>query len=80
MCSFYDPDVGDRGLRRMQRKSRPTFDFVKQGVFQRQAERQRLTVSSSSFSLCLLLPLFLLGHMTPYKGRDDAKVAGSLMG
>ena len=44
--SFYDPDVGDRGLRRMQRKARPTFDFVKQGVFQRQAEKQRLTVYS----------------------------------
>ena len=28
----------------MQRKARPTFEFVKQGVFQRQAERQRLTV------------------------------------
>ena len=45
-CSFYDPDVGDRGLRRMQRKARPSFEFVKQGVFQRQAERQRLTVSA----------------------------------
>lgn len=29
----------------MQRKARPTFEFVKQGIFQRQAERQRLTVS-----------------------------------
>ncbi len=28
----------------MQRKARPSFEFVKQGVFQRQAERQRLTV------------------------------------
>ncbi len=45
MRSFYDPDVGDRGLRRMQRKARPTFEFVKQGAFQRQAEKQRLTVS-----------------------------------
>ena len=80
MCSFYDPDVGDRGLRRMQRKPRPTFEFVKQGVFQRQAERQRLTVSFSSFVLCLLLSPCLWGHMTPYKDRADAKVAGSLMG
>ncbi len=47
LSSFYDPDVGDRGLRRMQRKPRPSFEFVKQGVFQRQAERQRLTVSLS---------------------------------
>ena len=28
----------------MQRKARPTFEFVKQGVFQRAAEKQRLTV------------------------------------
>ena len=50
--SFYDPDVGDRGLRRMQRKARPTFEFVKQGVFQRAAEKQRLTVCP--FSSCCL--------------------------
>ena len=57
-CSFYDPDVGDRGLRRMQRKARPSFEFVKQGVFQRQAERQRLTVSALPLHGIIILPMY----------------------
>ncbi len=43
--SFYDPEMGERAARKLQRQPRASFDFVSQGRFQKQAELQRLRVS-----------------------------------
>jgi hypothetical protein len=42
--SFFDPELGDRGLKRMERRRRAGFSFVEEGNFQKQAEIQRLRV------------------------------------
>ena len=42
MRSFYDPEMGERAARRLQRQPRASFDFVSQGRFQKAAELQRL--------------------------------------
>ncbi|KAK9829066.1 hypothetical protein WJX72_003724 [[Myrmecia] bisecta] len=39
---FFDPELGHRGLKRLERKPRMGFDFVKEGRFQKDAENQRL--------------------------------------
>jgi hypothetical protein len=36
--AFFDPRMGDRGLRKLERRARPTFEFVQEGEFQKQAE------------------------------------------
>lgn len=42
---MYDPVLGDRLLRKQERRPRSNFDFVQEGRFQKQAEMQRLRVS-----------------------------------
>ena len=41
---FFDPGLGSRGLRRMQRRPRASFQFVEEGKLQKQAEMGRLRV------------------------------------
>ena len=43
-CSYYDPFLNDKSGKRLNRRHRPGFDFVKAGVFQKEAEQQRLKV------------------------------------
>ena len=42
--SFFDPELGVRGLRKLDRRRRAGFDFVQEGTFQKLAETQRLKV------------------------------------
>lgn len=39
---FFDPGLGDRGLKRMERRPRAAFQFVEEGKLQKQAEIGRL--------------------------------------
>lgn len=41
---FFDPGLGNRGLRRMQRRPRASLTFVEEGKLQKQAEIGRLRV------------------------------------
>lgn len=36
--AFFDPGIGARGLKKLNRRARATFEFVHEGEFQRQAE------------------------------------------
>jgi len=40
--THFDPALGNRGIRRLQRPARPALQFVEEGKFQRQAEVARL--------------------------------------
>ena len=55
VCSVYDPMIGDRLLKRMERRPRGSFDFVQEGRFQKQAELQRLRVSLINLTAAMLL-------------------------
>lgn len=50
-CSFYDPELGDRLLNRVERRPRASFDFVQQGRFEKQAEAMRLKVGGLALHL-----------------------------
>lgn len=63
-CSFFDEGIGFRGMRKLDRRRRANFDFVKEGQFQKEAEVARIRVSppdpqitstSSVKSPCLVL-------------------------
>lgn len=41
---FFDPTIGNRGLRRLERRPRASFQFVEEGQLQKQAEQDRLRV------------------------------------
>jgi hypothetical protein len=41
---FFDPEIGNRGLRRLERRPRASFQFVEEGKLQKQAEIGRLRV------------------------------------
>ena len=47
MRSFIDPFIGNREEKRLERRRRPSFDFIQQGRLQKQAEGQRLRVLPS---------------------------------
>jgi hypothetical protein len=42
--SFFDPELGTRSLRKLERRKKTGFDFVQEGRFQKLAETQRLKV------------------------------------
>jgi hypothetical protein len=41
---FFDPTIGNRALRRLERRPRASLQFVEEGRFQKQAETARLRV------------------------------------
>lgn len=44
VCSFFDEGIGFRGMRKLDRRRRANFDFVKEGQFQKEAEVARIRV------------------------------------
>ncbi len=44
LCRFFDPGLGNRALRRMERRPRAALTFVEEGKLQKQAEIGRLRV------------------------------------
>lgn len=48
---FFDPIIGNRGLRRLERRPRASFQFVEEGKLQKQAELGRLRVGAPCHAL-----------------------------
>lgn len=50
MCRFFDEGIGFRGMRKLDRRRRANFEFVREGQFQKEAEVARIRVSTASAS------------------------------
>ncbi len=50
LLRFFDPALGNRGLRRMDRRPRASFQFVEEGKLQKQAEIGRMKVGEGGTS------------------------------
>ena len=45
LCSFFDATLSENSSKNLNRRQRSGFDFVKAGVFQKEAEQRRLKVT-----------------------------------
>lgn len=54
MFRFFDEGIGFRGMRKLDRRRRSNFEFVREGQFQKEAEIARIRVSAAcqDGSLC----------------------------
>ena len=49
---FFDEGIGFRGMRKLDRRRRANFEFVREGQFQKEAEVARIRVSTVTANLC----------------------------
>ena len=47
-CRFFDEGIGFRGMRKLDRRRRANFEFVREGQFQKEAEVARIRVCLSA--------------------------------
>lgn len=52
VCRYFDEGIGFRGMRKLDRRRRSNFEFVREGQFQKEAEIARIRVSALYISLC----------------------------
>lgn len=52
---FFDEGIGFRGMRKLDRRPRSNFEFVREGQFQKEAEIARIRVSTVIANLCCFL-------------------------
>lgn len=55
VCRYFDEGIGFRGMRKLDRRRRSNFEFVREGQFQKEAEIARIRVSAAfNTSACCL--------------------------